>query len=302
MRTASAVSTSPISLIEVGTTSFLVGQLGHDCRGQNYDIGGSAVAQFVGHDTDRAKLASDIEAGLRPEGRRRFPTNPCAAPPLKMFRVVMQSNSMAAIRLSRVIGRSRTRTPRQSNTALAIAAVTGPWAASPAPTGSSSSPLDHFDIHLGHLAETKDRIVRPIRAGDALPVEANPLLQHPARGLDGAALDLVDDAIRIDRLADIDRERQLPDADILLALDLGHCGAIGAGVLVARKADARNRRRVACRGFQFARSCRRADDVLGALVAEMAQPERDRILAALGRDLVEKGFDRKHIALRAERP
>src|SRR6202011_1710039 len=47
-------------------------------------------------------------------------------------------NSIAAIRLSRVIGRWRTRTPSASNTALAIAAVTGPCAASPAPTGSMS--------------------------------------------------------------------------------------------------------------------------------------------------------------------
>src|SRR5581483_11715547 len=49
-----------------------------------------------------------------------------------------QDASMAAIRRSRVIGRSRTRTPSASKTAFAIAAVTGPWAASPAPTGSTS--------------------------------------------------------------------------------------------------------------------------------------------------------------------
>ena len=50
-----------------------------------------------------------------------------------------------------------------------------------------------------------------------------------------------------------------------LALDLGDDGAIGAGVLVAREADA-----VAdagfCAGFQFARLRGRADHVLGALV------------------------------------
>src|SRR5258708_14534538 len=48
------------------------------------------------------------------------------------------ANSIAAIRLSRVIGRSRTRTPSASNTALAIADAPGPWAASPAPSGSLS--------------------------------------------------------------------------------------------------------------------------------------------------------------------
>ena len=34
----------------------------------------------------------------------------------------------------------------------------------------------------------------------------------------------------------------------------------------------------------------------------MTQPERDRIFAALGGQFVEKGFDRKHVALRAQRP
>ena len=128
---------------------------------------------------------------------------------------------MAAMRLSRVIGRWRTRTPSASNTALAIAAVTGPCAASPAPTGSHLRPLDQFDFDLRHLAEAKDRVFRPAGAGDALPVEADAFLQHPAGGLDRAAFDLVDDAVGIDGFADIDRQGQLPDADILGALDLG---------------------------------------------------------------------------------
>ena len=65
---------------------------------------------------------------------------------------------MAAIRLSRVIGRSRTRNSSASNTALAIAAVTGPCAASPAPSGSLSGRCDQLDLHVGHLAEAKDGI------------------------------------------------------------------------------------------------------------------------------------------------
>ena len=39
---------------------------------------------------------------------------------------------------SRVIGKSRTRTPSASNTALAMAAAVGPCAASPAPMASSA--------------------------------------------------------------------------------------------------------------------------------------------------------------------
>ena len=45
-----------------------------------------------------------------------------------------------------------------------------------------------------------------------------------------------------------------------------------------------------------------ADHVLGPFVRQMAQPEIDRILAALGGEFVEKGFDGKDIALRAQRP
>src|SRR5438128_11800898 len=99
--------------------------------------------------------------------------------------------------------------------------------------------LDYLNLDIGHFAESQDRIFRPARAGDALPVEADALLQHPARGLNGAALDLVDDAVRIDRFADIDRQCQFPDTDLLGALNLGDRSTIGPGVLVAAKADAR---------------------------------------------------------------
>ena len=55
-------------------------------------------------------------------------------------------------------------------------------------------------------------------------------------------------------------------------------------------------------GFQLARVGDGADDILGPLIAQVAQPEGDRILAALGGEFVEEGFDRKHVALRPERP
>src|SRR6185369_3098230 len=99
-------------------------------------------------------------------------------------------------------------------------------------------PLDDFDLDIGHFAETQDRILGPARAGDALPVEADAFLQHPAHGLNSATLDLVDDPVGIDRFADIDRQRQFPDTDLLGALDLGDDSAIGPGVLVAAKAHA----------------------------------------------------------------
>ena len=168
----------------------------------------------------------------------RLPTRPCAAPPLRMFRLlhevcfhcgdeaVARDRQMAhphAERIEHGVGdRRRDRAMRGFAGADRI----------------HLRPLDQFDLYLRHLAEAKDRVFGPTGAGDALPVEADAFLQDPARGLDRAAFDLVDDAIGIDGFADIDREGQLPDADVLGALDLGDHSAIGAGVLVAGKADA----------------------------------------------------------------
>src|SRR5712664_4445239 len=95
-------------------------------------------------------------------------------------------------------------------------------------------PLHDLDLHLRHLAEAEDRIRCPRVAGDALAVKANALFQHPAGGLDRASFDLIDHAVRIDGFADIHRDRQPFDANILGALDLGDHGTIGAGVLVSR--------------------------------------------------------------------
>src|SRR5581483_2126338 len=104
------------------------------------------------------------------------------------------------------------------------------------------------------------------------PVEPHALFQHPTRRLDCAALDLVADPVGIDGLADIGREPQPFDADIRIALDLGHRRAIGAGVLVAgitdAIADARLFRRLPVRALR-----RGADHVPAALIAEMPQAE-----------------------------
>ena len=194
-RTASAVSTRPISGSK-RERPVLFRKLGDDRRRQHHDVGRRALAQFVGHGADRAELALDIEAGLCLEFWREARDQSLRRAAAQNVQRVHDANSIAAIRLSRVIGRSRTRTPSASNTALAIAAVTGPWAASPAPTGSISGRWISSTSHLRHLAEAKDRIIGPAVAGDALPVEANALLQHPAGGLDRAAFDLVDHAVR----------------------------------------------------------------------------------------------------------
>src|SRR5882757_10083036 len=160
-------------------------------------------------------------------------------------------------------------------------------------------PLDQLDVDVRHLAEAEDRIFRPAGAGDALPVEADAFLQYPAGGLDSTALDLVDDAIWIDGFADVDREGQFPDADVFGAFYLGNHGTVGAGVLVARKADAVSDADLLLR-LPLGTPCGSADHVLCPLIPQMTQPESDRIVTAPGGDFVEEGFDRKHITLRAE--
>src|SRR6478752_9069032 len=98
-------------------------------------------------------------------------------------------------------------------------------------------PLNQFNPHLRHFAEAKDRIGGPCVAGDALPVKADALFQNPAGGLDCATLDLIDYAVGIDGFPDVDGDREPSDADVFSTFNLGDHGAIGAGILIARKAE-----------------------------------------------------------------
>src|SRR5262245_48347744 len=98
--------------------------------------------------------------------------------------------------------------------------------------GINFAALDQFDLDLGYLAEAQDRVIRPARAGDAFAIEAYALLQYPTCRLDRATLDLVDHAVGINGLANVDGERQLPHPDIFVALDFGNGGAIGTSIFV----------------------------------------------------------------------
>src|SRR5882762_2301752 len=117
---------------------FLLRQGRDHCRRQHHDVGGRAAAQFVGHGANRAEFSHDVAAGQRLEFGCEACDQTLGGAAAENVQHGHELNSIAAIRLSRVIGRLRTRTPSASNTALAIAAVTGPCAASPAPTGSLS--------------------------------------------------------------------------------------------------------------------------------------------------------------------
>src|SRR4051812_42719837 len=162
-------------------------------------------------------------------------------------------------------------------------------------------PRDDLDLDRRHLREGQDRIALPGVAHDAGAIEADRLLQRPARGLDRAALDLVRNAVGVDRFAYVDGDDEPPHADVGVALDLGNDGAVRTAVLVAGKADAvpsalarPPRAPAGARG-------RGLEDGPRARVPQMAQAQRQRVLAALGRELVEEGFDREHVGEGAER-
>src|SRR5205807_8748636 len=71
---------------------------------------------------------------------------------------------------------------------------------------------DHLDLR--HFLEAQDGIVGPGTRRDARAVEAQRFLEGPACRLDHAAFDLVDDAVGIDDLSDVDGCDCGPDADL----------------------------------------------------------------------------------------
>src|SRR5437899_4271388 len=105
-----------------------------------------------------------------------------------------------------------------------------------------AGPVD--DVHLEALRrvrEAQDRVARPVAAGDARIVEGRGFEARPADRLQDAALDLVLDAVGIDRLAAVDRGDDAQHAHVRsLALDLNfhRDRRIGGVVLVARVTEA----------------------------------------------------------------
>ena len=106
-----------------------------------------------------------------------------------------------------VNGSARTRTPSASATALPIAAAVGPVAASPDPTGGRSGRSKQHHVDRRSLIEGEDRVLLPRSARDLPAVEVHLLQRRPAHGLERAALDLVDDAVRIHDESDVDGDR-----------------------------------------------------------------------------------------------
>ena len=98
-------------------------------------------------------------------------------------------------------------------------------------------PVEQVYVDLGRLAEAQDRVALPVHAGDPATVEADPLLEGPARRLGRAALDLVAHAVGVDHPSHVDRDGEPADPDRLLGLHLRDDRAVGAPVLVAGQPD-----------------------------------------------------------------
>ena len=138
---------------------------------------------------------------------------------------------MARVICPVVRGRSRTRTPMASASALPIAPATGPWASSPAPAARLAGG-HHPHGHPGHLGEPQDRVAVPVHRGDPGPVEADPLAQRPAGALHRPALDLVAHPVRVDDLADVHGQPEPAQLRRGVRGHLGHRRAVAGRALV----------------------------------------------------------------------
>ncbi len=216
-----------------------------------------------------------------------------------------RASAIARTIASAVIGISRTRTPIASNTALPIAAATGPCVASPAPTDGASGRASRFHLDHRRFGEAQDRVALPaVGQHPAARLEAHPSFSVKLTAWIAPSLDLVAHAIGIDHQAHVDRSRSTVAARAPRArpsTSARHGAVRPAGVLVARPGQPLP----ACSPVA---GCPMRPARAGALqhldrarVVEVAQPERQRRLVQPVRDLVHEALQREHVAVGAER-
>src|SRR5215470_1017864 len=164
-------------------------------------------------------------------------TRPCAAPPLKRVRYMGFSAHRGdqALARDRQVAHAHAKGVKDGIADRRRRRAVRRLAGAKRPFGGAGEDLD---LDGGHLREAQDGVVLPAVAGNALGIEAHRLEEGPARRLNGATLDLIDNAVGIDDLADVDGGHQTPDPDFGAGFDFGHHRAVGAKILVAGKADA----------------------------------------------------------------
>jgi hypothetical protein len=112
--------------------------------------------------------------------------------------------------------------------------------------------------------------------------------------------------VRIDDQPGIDRGGRARHAHRAVAavnLDLRHYGHVASEILVLGKTDAAAARAVTLLAvFPAGFLGGRLDHRPRARIGEMREPERNRIDAGRGRELIHEGFEREYIGIGAERP
>src|SRR5436190_13555213 len=199
---------------------------------------------------------------------------------------------------------SRNLTPVASAMALAIAAAVGPCDASPVPRkGIPGRSMTWTSTSSGTAEKAQDRIATPISARDPRAVKCDALVQRPACRLQDTALDLVLDAVGVDRFAAVDRRDRAPEAyaaALEIQVNFDRERHIGGEVFVTGKSEAPTPALLPLVLGPAEAVGRRADDLASARIVEMAQTKLNRIGLRGLRQLVDKALDREDVHIRAE--
>ena len=162
-------------------------------------------------------------------------------------------------------------------------------------------PVDQMDFDRRNFREGEDRVGFPVARQHALAVVAHLFLQRPADRLHDAAFGLIDHAVRIDDLADIDCGHRARDMRIRFQRKIDHHRHIAVAVLVLRERKAAAARAVALRaGFPAGFLGGEFDHGACARIFHVAKTEFNRVAVRCGGEFVHERFDCEYIADGAE--
>ena len=158
-----------------------------------------------------------------------------------------------------------------------------------------------MDVDRRNFREGQYRVGLPVARQHALAVVAHLFFQRPADRLHDAAFGLIDHAVRIDDLADIDCSDRARHMRIRFQRKIDHHRHIAVAILVLREGKAAAAGAVALRaGFPAGFLGGDFDHGARARVFQVAQAEFNRVAVRRRGEFVHERFDREHIADGAE--
>src|ERR1700704_2108367 len=160
--------------------------------------------------------------------------------------------------------------------------------------------LYHLDVHRRHLVHAWDAVVVEIRLFHHAVLDRDALAQRDADAIDDAAFGLRHDIVRLHRNAAVDCAPEIVQLDLPTGAIERHLG--DTGDLRARIVDIGEPERAAVTLAPPLRHLRYAlDCFVGARrVLEQLKAERERIDAALARDLVDECLSRELVGQEAD--